>query len=197
MSNSNQNTGAPIPATSTPVTSSMATQTQTAAAKAGSNIAAVRQGWLDKCKELGERKGGGTAAELEWMEDMVERAHPPRSEIVPDDAQEGYNAWRSGVDARQGFRAKTQTKGTKAKAVSEAKVMIAWGALPNAAAPRVFGSVQSVVNATPSLRGEMAEHLLKVARNQLKKPDAPFTKEEIKYLLTMENEPTPDRKSVV
>jgi hypothetical protein len=157
-------------------------------ASGGSNIAAVRQAWLDKCKELGERRGGGAAAELEWMEDMVERAHPPRCEITPDDAQEGYNAWRAGVDAKQGFRAKPQKKSTKDKAVSEAKTMIAWGGLPNASAPRVFGTVQRVVNATPSLRGEMAEHLLKVARNQIKKPDTPFTEAEIKQLLTMEAE---------
>ena len=92
MSNQSNPTGAPIPATSTPVTSTMATATQTAANAlkgqgAGSNLAVVRQGWFDKMKELGERKGGGTAAELEAFEDMVERAHPPRSEITPDDAQ--------------------------------------------------------------------------------------------------------------
>ena len=50
-----------VPATTTGNgTASMATSP----AKAGSNAAAMKQAWLDKSRELGERKGGGTAAEL-------------------------------------------------------------------------------------------------------------------------------------
>jgi len=176
--------GTPAPSGAAPRPTAMATVAQKTTP--GGNLQAVRQAWLDKCNELGKRKGGGNAAELEWFEDMVERA--TRSEITPDDAQEGYNAWRSGVDASQGFKAKVQKKSTKEKAVSETKVMIAWGSLPNASANRVFGTVQRVVNSTASLRGEMAEHLLKVARQQIKKPDAPFTEAEIKQLLTMDPE---------
>jgi hypothetical protein len=180
---------APVaPVTNGPAVASMAATATSLKPVPGSNAAAMRQAWLDKCSELGEQNGAGKAAELLWFEDMVERATPARGEIVPDDAQDGFNAWRAAVDRRSTVKGKVLTKGTKAKAVSEARTMIAWGALPNASAPRVFGFVKSVVNATSALRGEMAEHLLKVARHQLKKPDAPFTKEEIKHLLTSETE---------
>lgn len=153
----------------------------------GSNSAAMKQAWFDKCKELGEKAGGGAAAQLAWFEDMVERAY--RGEIDPDDAQAGFVAWRDAVDAKAGpARAKTLTKATRDKSISEAKTMIMWGMLPNANAPKVFASAVSVINNTASLRGEIDEKLLKVARTQLKTPESPLTQAEIKHLLSMQQE---------
>jgi hypothetical protein len=155
--------------------------------KKGSNSAAMKKAWLDKCKELGERTGGGQAAQLEWFEDMVERAS--RGDIDPGDAQEGFISWRDAVDTKAGpARAKTLTKATREKSISEARTMITWGMLPNAAAPRVFGTAMRVIGGTNSLRGEVDEKLLKVARVQIKNPDSPLTEAEIKHLLNQQQE---------
>lgn len=153
----------------------------------GANSKAALKAWLDKCKELGERSGSGTASELEWKEDMVERAF--RGEIDPDDAAEGFTTWREARDAKLGpAKSKALTKSSRDKLISEAKTILTWGMLPNANAPRVFGTVIRVVNATASLRGEIDEKLLKVARTQIKAPDSPLTEAEIKHLLTQQQE---------
>lgn len=174
-------------------TAAIAANGSSAAAK-GSNSAAMKQAWIDKCKELGERVGGGAAAQLQWFEDMVERSN--RGDINPDDAADGFAAWREAVDAKAGpARAKTLTKATREKSISEAKTMITWGMLPDANAPRVFATTIRVINETASLRGEVDEKILKIARAQIKSPDSPLTAAEIKAKL-LETLQRPDKVEV-
>lgn len=148
-----------------------------------SNAQAALDAWFAKCEELGETKGAGAAAELNWWEDMVERAN--NGDIGLANVENGFLKWRAAADKRAGAaRAKPLGKGTKAKALSEARALIQWGGLPNAKAPKVFGLVRSVVEQTVDLRGELAEHLLKIARYQIKQqPDSPLTRDEIKQKL--------------
>jgi len=134
------------------------------------------QAWLDVSREMGETAGSGAVSKLNWMQETVERA--ARGDIVPDYAEKGYNAFAAGMKKKSGI-ARAGSGKDAAVRISECRTMIRFGMLPNAKPTQVFSTVLRIVRDNADIKGEVDDKVLKIARLQLKHPDAPLTADEI------------------
>jgi hypothetical protein len=158
----------------------------------GHNLAAVeaaaKQSWLDQCAQFGEAAGQGDTSMIGWFQDMVGRAY--RDEIKPDWAEEGTDAYLNARRKRAimlGKRVGTTDK-RRGVSISEARKMIRLGALAqfrekNNGGLGVFNDALKVIGDDPEIRGEASKLLLKVATEQLRRPDEPMDVDYIKQTL--------------
>lgn len=158
----------------------------------GHNLAAVeaaaKQAWLEQCASFGEAAGAGDTSMLGWFQDMVTRGY--RDEIKPDWAEEGTDAYLGARRKRAALLGKRVAGTDKRRGVtiSEARKMIKLGALAqfrekNNGGLGVFNNALKVIGEDPEIKGEASKLILKVATEQLRRPDAPMDTDYIKQTL--------------
>lgn len=182
----------------------MATQATTVPAGPGHNSGAVAtaaasqanlDAWLDACRQFGEAAGAGDTSKIGWFQDMVQRSY--RREIDKTMAEKGFDAY---VEARAkratmlGKRAPTGKGADRAVRISEAKCMIELGALEsirekNMGGLGVFNLALKVIGNDTSVKGELEKLMLKVAREQRRRPQEPMDEAYIKQTLRPKDEP--------
>jgi len=156
---------------------------------AGHNSDARKQAWLDECRTFGEMAGAGDTSLLGWMQGIVQRAY--RDEIELEWAEEGTTAYQEAKRARNAMLGKKQ-KANDGKAdkvrISECRKMIRLGKLAvirpvDNGGLGVFNHALKVVGDSVHIKGETCKLVLKVATEQLRRPDTPMSEDDIKSVL--------------
>lgn len=151
----------------------------------GSNSAAMKQAWFDKCTEFGTKEGLGKATKMAWWDDLAERAH--RKEIDVEDVEKGYGFYHKARQAANPDKRASRGVATgvdEPNRISEAKRLVSVVQLPNIKGLGQYSLACRVVRDSKDVKGATDALVYKLMVRQFAQPETPMSKDDMEHYLS-------------